>query len=630
MCGFVGYFSNQNFDLSKASEEILHRGPDFQSIKNGKNWAVAFNRLSIIDLSESAMQPFKHNKITVYVNGEIYNYLELKEEFNDSYKFKTTSDCEVIPLLYEKYGIDFLKKINGFFSIVIIDELKNKFFLVRDRYGKKPLYFYKYLDSILFGSEIKSLKKITNLKPDTDAITTNLYSWFLLGNQSLYKDVFNVNPGSYLEINHDFSIKENKWYQPIINKINYSYDEIEKNYSYLFDKSIKLRLRSDVDVGIFLSGGLDSMSINHSLEKYSKKTIHKFVAKIEGKESIEKNTTDTKILNRYLDEKKSNISISTINADYYNKNIVKIASNYERLFVNSGVLIFYALSQQAKSNNVKVIMTGAGGDEVFGGYSWQKPPNYFPDFLFNLLINSKNSDNFDFIQKIFGSGSSNKITSLNLLYRFAFQTKSWHAQSLSPYFQSLINNKNAKKIISNISEEYFNHSFAIGENDIHNKVNFANIFTTINSQLYDADMGTMSNSIENRAPYLDHNLFEFMLSVPTKSKYMNSNKFLQRKIMKNSLPDYVINAPKSGPTMPVDIWFNSLNKNNGIDNFIKKNNYLIAELLSESLYSEIKNDKNFIFRHNSLPAFAVISFILWAKINIENSIKDYSIPLLEI
>ena len=630
MCGFVGYFSNQNFDLSKASEEILHRGPDFQSIKNGKNWAVAFNRLSIIDLSESAMQPFKHNKITVYVNGEIYNYLELKEEFSDSYKFKTTSDCEVIPLLYEKYGIDFLKKINGFFSIVIIDELKNKFFLVRDRYGKKPLYFYKYLDSILFGSEIKSLKKITNLKPDTDAITTNLYSWFLLGNQSLYKDVFNVNPGSYLEINHDFSIKECKWYQPKINKINYSFDEIEKNYRYLFDKSIKLRLRSDVDVGIFLSGGLDSMSINHSLEKYSKKTIHKFVAKIEGKESIEKNTTDTKILNRYLDEKKSNISISTINADYYNKNIVKIASNYERLFVNSGVLIFYALSQQAKSNNVKVIMTGAGGDEIFGGYSWQKPPNYIPDFLFNLLINSKNSDNFDFIKKIFGGGSSNKIISLNLLYRFAFQTKSWHAQSLSPYFQSLINNKNAKKIISNISEEYFNHSFAIGENDIHNKVNFANIYTNLGSQLYDADMSTMSNSIENRAPYLDHNLFEFMLSVPTKSKYMNSNKFLQRKIMKNSLPDYVINAPKSGPTMPVDIWFNSLNKNNGIDNFIKKNNYLIAELLSESLYSEIKNDKNFIFRHNSLPAFAVISFILWAKINIENSIKDYSIPLLEI
>jgi asparagine synthase (glutamine-hydrolysing) len=630
MCGFVGYLSNQSFDLSKASEKIFHRGPDSQNITNGKKWSVAFNRLSIIDLSESAMQPFKHNKVTVYVNGEIYNYLELKQEFNDSYEFKTSSDCEVIPLLYEKYGIDFVNKINGFFSIVIIDELKDKFFLIRDRYGKKPLYFHKCLDSIFFGSEIKAIKEITDLKVNNAAIASNLYSWFLLGNQSLYKDVFNVNPGSYLEINHNFSIKEYKWYLPKINKINYSYDEIEKNYKYLFDESIKLRLRSDVDVGIFLSGGLDSMSINHSLEKHSKKTIHKFVAKIEGKESIEKNTTDTQILNRYLDEQKSNISISTINADYYNKNIVKIASNYERLFVNSGVLIFYALSEQAKLNNVKVIMTGAGGDEIFGGYSWQKPPNYIPDFLFNLLINSKNSNNFDFITKSFGSGISNKIISLNLLYRFTFQTKSWHAQSLSPYFQGIVNNNNAKKMISNISEEYFNHSFEIGKNDIHNKVNFSNIFTTINSQLYDADMGTMNNSIENRAPYLDHNLFEFMLSVPTKSKYMNSQKILQRKLMKNSLPDYVVNAPKSGPTMPVNLWFNSLNKNNSINNFIKKNNYLVAELLSESLYSEIKNDRHFIYKHNSLPAFAIISFILWAKINVENSIKDYSTPLLEI
>jgi asparagine synthase (glutamine-hydrolysing) len=630
MCGFVGYFSNQSFDLSKASEEILHRGPDFQSITNGKNWAVAFNRLSIIDLSVSAMQPFKHNKITVYVNGEIYNYLELKKEFIDSYEFKTSNDCEVIPLLYEKYGIDFLNKINGFFSIVIIDELKNKFFLIRDRYGKKPLYFYKYLDSILFGSEIKSLKKITNLKANNEVIATNLCSWFLLGNQSLYKDVFNVNPGSYLEINHDFKIKEYKWYQPKINKVNYSYNEIEKTYKHLFDESIKLRLRSDVDVGIFLSGGLDSMSINHSLEKYSKKTIYKFVAKIEGKENIEKNTTDTEILNRYLDEKKSNIFTSTINADYYNKNIVKIVSNYERLLVNSGVILFYALSQQAKSNNVKVIMTGAGGDEIFGGYSWQKPPNYIPDFLFNLLISSKNSNNFEFLKK-FIRGSNNRSMSLNLLYRFAFQTKSWHAQSLSPYFQSLIDN-NVQNIISDISEEYFEHSFAIGKNDVHNQVNFANIFTTINSQLYDADMGTMSNSIENRAPFLDHKLFEFMLSVPSKSKskYIKSRKFLQRKIMKDILPDYVVEAPKSGPTMPVDIWFNSLNKNNGIDNFIIKNNYLVAEFLSEDLYSKIKDNHRFLYNNNSLPAFAIISFILWVKINIENSIKDYSTPLLEI
>jgi len=277
-------------------------------------------------------------------------------------------------------------------------------------------------------------------------------------------------------------------------------------------------------------------------------------------------------------------------------------------------------------------MTGAGGDEVFGGYIWQKPPTYFPESLFKLFLNKNNSNNFRSLINFFENKFSHKTIWLNLIYRFIFQTKSWHAQSLSPYFQSFFNDENDEvvNLINNISEDYFDYSLNLGENDVHNKINFANIYTTINSQLYDSDMGTMNYSIENRAPFLDHNLFEYMLSIPTKLKYTKSAKTLQKKLLKNTLPDYVLEGKKSGPTMPINLWFEELNKNGGLFEFINKNNYLIAELISEKLYWSIKEDVTLIFKHQCLPAFAIISFLLWAKINVESSISDKSIPLLEI
>ena len=145
MCGFIGYISqnsNTKYNLTNAANEIKHRGPDMQNIIIKNNWSVAFNRLSILDLSKKAMQPFIFENITVFVNGEIYNYLELKKELLNFYNFKTSNDCEVIPVLYKIYGIKFLDKLNGFFSIVIIDENKKKFYFIRDRYGKKPLYYH--------------------------------------------------------------------------------------------------------------------------------------------------------------------------------------------------------------------------------------------------------------------------------------------------------------------------------------------------------------------------------------------------------------------------------------------------------------------------------------------------------
>ena len=156
MCGIVGYFGNVARDLKAASDSIAHRGPDMQGIKSGVEWKVAFNRLSILDLSDNGMQPFIFDGVHVYLNGEIYNFKELKDEHKNEYQCQSGSDVEIVPFLYRKYGLDFLNKLNGMFAIVIIDEKLNRKLLIRDRFGQKPI-FYKFENESLFVSNNKDI-----------------------------------------------------------------------------------------------------------------------------------------------------------------------------------------------------------------------------------------------------------------------------------------------------------------------------------------------------------------------------------------------------------------------------------------------------------------------------------------
>ena len=158
MCGFVGKFGLPDEKIKEAGKIIYHRGPDMQNFLNGKDWSVAFNRLSILDLSSEGMQPFEHDGVKVYMNGEIYNFIELRKKFHSEFKYKTNCDVEIIPYLYRKLGMSFLNHLNGMFSMIIIDEKLNKKYLVKDRYGKKPLYYYKSNNEIFFN--MMNIKKI--------------------------------------------------------------------------------------------------------------------------------------------------------------------------------------------------------------------------------------------------------------------------------------------------------------------------------------------------------------------------------------------------------------------------------------------------------------------------------------
>ena len=289
--------------------------------------------------------------------------------------------------MYKKFGINFVEKLDGFFSIVIIDEKEEKLFLIKDSFGKKPLY-YKY-DSdkcfLTFCSENRIFDK--NSKISSSNFINFLVLHFKFFNQTIFEEIKSVPPGSYLEYS-DKKIKLVQWYFPKIKKINK--DKIKENFFELFENSVRKRLMADVNIGLFLSGGLDSNLIARILKKVTDQKINTFSAIIEEKELQEKNNTDTE-----AQIKKSNYDLGPqfvqnfvyINFEYINKNFVNIISgNDNPALDSSGSIVIYSLAEAAKKNNCKVILSGLGGDECFGGYQWQSRYKKNKNFL-NKIIN---------------------------------------------------------------------------------------------------------------------------------------------------------------------------------------------------------------------------------------------------
>ena len=625
MCGFVGYFGNSNIDLEEARKTINSRGLDMNGTKFGDDWRVAFNRLSIHDLSKNGMQPFKYNDIIVYLNGEIFNYLELLKEHKDEFKPKSNSDVEIIPFLYNKYGIEFLNKLNGMFAIVLIDNKRKTKYLIRDRFAEKPLYYILDKESLLFASEVKALKKLKKLDIDKTNIKINFTCWFLPQPLSLYKDTFNVNAGSYIEYKNGKLI-EKRWYNPNIKKNSNSEEEIEKKFIELYKSAINLRLRSDVPVGVFLSGGLDSTSITKFAKELKKDKFSTFGADITEKDSFEKNNTDVIIPKKLAKDLNIDYFKTLLDYDYYNKNIVSIIKHYDEIFMNSGVLIFYALSDLAYNNGTKVILTGVGGDELFGGYPWQGGHVRKIDKLFKLTYNKLPYS--EFLSKL----SIKMGKKIATAYQILFDYKVWHVESLSSFRYDFKKDKiELERRIRDNAIRYFklSHNDLI-DGDLYNIMGYANTFTVIGSGNHFVDIATMRYSVENRSPFLDYRLYEFLMSVPDKLKSKYGQKGFLRKILKKHLPSYVTEAKKSGPTMPINKWLYNKDINSSIKLFLFKYTPIIEEYLSTDIIDKIKSNGWISDEKNALQLFAIVSFVIWAKFNILNDIQNENITFEEL
>lgn len=376
MCGIsviIGEFNSIicQVDIKVMTDKIIHRGPDAEGYYFFENIAFGHRRLSIIDLSDAGSQPmeYKKNYVITY-NGEIYNYVELRDELKDlGYTFESYSDTEVIFAAYCEWGHNCLNKFNGMFAFALLDKIKKNVFLARDRFGVKPLYYSQNSGKFVCGSELKQLIKEKNNKVNIDILTEYMLTNVDNHTKDTYFDgIYSLMPGHFMvfDINTTF-FRIEKWYFLHKMEMNENIKEASRLFKKLFDSSIGLRLRSDVKVATCLSGGLDSSSMAAIASKlYFDASNERFTA-IHVK-SVERESDESHYAKIVAETMNLELHIVTPSTQEFIDLIDEVVYTQEEPFPDTSIFMSYFLCKKAKEIGVKVLLNGQGGDEVLLGY----------------------------------------------------------------------------------------------------------------------------------------------------------------------------------------------------------------------------------------------------------------------
>lgn len=574
MCGIAGIL---HFDkerqadkslLKKMTDSTSHRGPDGEGYYLKNNLAFGHRRLSIIDLSTGAQPMFNDDKSIVLIfNGEIYNYIELRDELRKfGYTFKTSSDSEVIIKAYEKWGIDCQNKFNGMWAFALWDNSKKQLLLSRDRIGEKPLHYAIFENTFVFGSEIKSILAYGIPKiPNYDLLDIYLTLSYIPVPYTFFKNVHKVKPGHCLIIQNS-NVKEHKyWDLPEIDEENMRTDKksIYENFSNLLTDSVKIRMRSDVPYGAFLSGGLDSSSVVSIMSKISSFPVETFTIGFKEK-SYDERDLAAAVAKKFH----TNHHEYIVEPDSFDESLKKIAYHYDEPFGDSSAIPTGYVSSFAASK-VKMVLTGDGGDEVLSGYTtyqgekfasqYQKLPKWFKDSVPFLLsqvskpLKSSIRYKFNRMQDV--------CYSSNLNFPDRYITKaSWID---IPNIKKMVGDQNVYSTQEFISDLMKKCSYK----DSFYKLMYLNLKLSLpDDMLVKVDRMSMAYSLETRAPFLDYRLIEYMVGV---HKDIKMKKYERKTILRNTigltLPREILSAPKRGFSVPLREWF----KENSFDQKLK-------------------------------------------------------------
>jgi len=584
MCGIAGKSQWKGVSedtiaaVSRMCNSIKHRGPDNQGVKSLGNIVLGHRRLSIIDLSANANQPMssKDERFNIVYNGEIYNFMEIKNDLiQHGYSFKTNSDTEVIIYAYDKFGSDCFSMFNGMFSLAIWDSKLNELILARDRFGKKPLYYYFDKNkNISFASELKAFKEDKTFSPELsyEALNCYLAIGYILAPLTIYKNIFKLEAAHYMKI----SDSGNK-----ISKLRYwdysdsfriknkdSNEDTCSKILYLLEESVKRRMISDVPVGAFLSGGIDSTSIVALMKKFHKGELHTFSVGFNQKSYNELPDADRAA--EFIGTRHHGIICDIKNELDFLNNAVDV---FDEPFADNSLIPMIEVSKLA-SDFVTVVLSGDGADEIFAGYITYKADKYYnfakpiPDsikrFIIGLNSNSKNKNklNWQYKQKQFLNGALHSPEKAHYLWR----------QFFSPEERIEILGKEYKDLVYD-TDPYntFKKYYDIGkELDTLDRNLYVDGMTWLTDDiLVKVDRTTMHSSIEARSPYLDPELVEYVSSIPSNKKMKGMQlKYILKKALKDVIPEFVINKKKSGFNSPVGEWIGS-NGNNEFKTFNK-------------------------------------------------------------
>ncbi|MFW3355567.1 asparagine synthase (glutamine-hydrolyzing) [Aliarcobacter butzleri] len=572
MCGIVGFIDkNKNIDTLDDMLKIQsYRGPDDSGVYFDEKSGVHFghNRLSIQDLSSHGHQPFVSDcgNYVIVFNGEVYNFKIIKTELQKlGYNFISNSDTEVILYSYKQWGIDCIHKFIGMFAFSILDKLNSKLFLVRDRAGVKPLYYYKVENEFIFSSEIKSFHKHPIFRKEQNLSVLPYFFQFgyIPAPYTIFKNCFKLEAGHYLEYyieNSEFKIVKywdvNDFY--LEEKFSKNEDEIMEDIEKILDDAIDLRMVSDVPVGVFLSGGYDSSLVASILAKKQSKKINTFTIGFDDEKYNE--AEHAKTIAEYL---------GTNHTEYYMRNsdmidlVESLPFYYDEPFGDSSALPTMIVSKLARQN-VTVALSSDGGDEAFCGYSKYFFLNKFQNIFSNTLKK-------EFLKIGLNLFDSNIVEYAN--NKLPKNLKQTNIKDKYIKFQRAINSKSLEEMFQNASSYVDKKEVAkflkVGKNeDLFKKWNkienieFLDQMMAIDYKLFmnddvltKVDRATMSVSLEGREPLLDHRIIEYMAKVPLDIKYRNKQgKYLLRQILYKYLPKEMVDKPKSGFQIPLNEW----------------------------------------------------------------------------
>lgn len=616
MCGIYGIVGAKSSRkiLAQMGKTLRQRGPDDQGEHIKGEAALGATRLSIIDLPGGDQPLFNEDKsIWSVQNGELYNYQDLMQDMRKrGHKFRSQSDTEVYNHLYEDHGLGFVKKLRGMYSIGLWDEKRKKLVLVRDRLGIKPLYYARLGTGLVFASELKAILK-TGIKVtlNNQAMHDYLSVNYVPGSQTIFNQIKKLPPGHTL-VWQKGKVRTKRYWSPPedSNKTSVSETELKTQLMELLEEAVKYHLVSDVPVGAFLSGGIDSSVVVALASKLYPKTFRTFAVGFEHKSYSELRFASQ--IARKFGTSHEEISLRLKPLEL----VEKIGGYFDEPFGDSSAVAVYAISQVAHKAGMKVVLTGDGGDEVFGGYVtyqgdqllrlYNRLPHLVREKVIKGLVKklpaSHSKMSLDFKAKRFIRGASHDPLKAHFL---------WKAIFTDEQIGSLLSNKQGKPT-ERLWREIFDSMDS--NKDTLNKLMATDLQTSlVDDMLTKVDRMSMAHSLEVRVPLLDHKLVEFMARLPSQYKLRRFTlKYLLKQTLRGLLPNEILDRPKAGFHVPVAHWIKSELKDLIGD-------YLSPMALKKQGYFDPKFVQELIKDHNSLKAdhsreiWGLLMFSIWRE-----------------
>jgi asparagine synthase (glutamine-hydrolysing) len=566
MCGIAGFTGPKDDNLLRIMSDLIsHRGPDGQGYYSDfEGINLAHRRLSIVDIHDG-FQPMwnEDNSVGIVFNGEIYNHQELRVQLIDKgHQFKTDhSDTEVLIHGYEEWGENLLIKLNGMFSFCILDKNKKELFFARDRFGKKPLYYYYQQGrNFVFASELKAVLAHPGVPQEINTLSIQKYYGygFIPAPLSLYKNIYKLPGGSFMKLNlNTFKLQISQYWEFKIDTdfqlLKRSENDLADELRFLLTQAVERRMIADVPVGIFLSGGLDSSSILACARKSTSSSDIRTYSIGFHEKSFDESYTAKKIANLFKSVHSENI----LDVEDVISQADHVLSKLDEPLGDSSILPTFLLSKFA-AESIKVALGGDGGDELFAGYAPFKALN-FSSMYSKLMPKGANNLVMAAINRL---PVSENYFSLDFKIKKTFSALSYPPSLWNPMWLSSLSVEEISEITGQKVELEDLYSEANNSWNESNSTNYFDKTIEFYSRFYlqdniltKVDRASMMNSLEVRAPFLDNDVVNFAQKLPLEYKYrFRNSKYLLKKSMQNILPQEILKKPKKGFALPMTKW----------------------------------------------------------------------------